>query len=76
MNTNDENKSALKHDRAAPKALPVEKMAYNVNELCAATGLCRHTFYNLVKRGKLRRIPNIRHALFARAEVERFLRGE
>ena len=56
--------------------VPVAKLAYTLRELCAALGLCRVTLYRLEQRGLLRPVPGIRHKLYARAEVDRFLSGK
>lgn len=56
-------------------ARPVEKLAYNKRELCAALGLCDTTLWKLEKLGRLRPIPGIRHKIYSRAEVSRFLEG-
>jgi hypothetical protein len=55
--------------------IPPEKLAFSKSELAAAIGLSGVTLWRLEKRGLLKPVPGIRHKLFARAEVERFLRG-
>ncbi len=55
--------------------VPAQKLAYTLSELCAALGLCRVTLYRLEQRGLLRPVPGIRHKLYSRAEVDRFLNG-
>ena len=54
----------------------VEKLAYNTAELCAALGLCQTTLWRLNHRGLLRPIPGLRHRLYAKTEVQRFLSGK
>lgn len=54
----------------------VEKLAYNTAELCAALGLCQTTLWRLNHRGLLRPIPGLRHKLYAKTEVQRFLVGK
>jgi Helix-turn-helix domain len=54
----------------------VEKLAYNTRELCAAIGVSSVTLWRLRQRGLIRPIAGVRHNLFARAEVERFLAGK
>ena len=51
------------------------KLAYTARELCAELSLSRDTIYKLESAGRLKSIPGIRHKIFSRAEVERFLRG-
>jgi predicted DNA-binding transcriptional regulator AlpA len=53
----------------------VEKMAFSTTELCVALGVSRVTIYRLEKRGILRPVPGIRHKVWPRREVERFLNG-
>jgi hypothetical protein len=55
---------------------PVEKLAFNLRELCASLGVSRVTVYRLEQRGLLKAIPGIRHKLYAKREVERFLTGK
>ena len=57
-------------------APPVEKLAYSTQELCAALGLSDVTLWRLAKRGLLNPVPGIRHRLYSRVEVERFLAGK
>jgi hypothetical protein len=59
-----------------PTTATVEKLAYNTAELCAALGLCETTIWRLAQRGLLRPIPGLRHKLYAKAEVQRFLSGK
>ena len=54
----------------------VEKLAYNKRELCAALGLCDTTLWRLEKLGRLNPVPGIRHKLYSKAEVARFLAGK
>ena len=54
----------------------VEKLAYNRAELCAALGLCPTTLWRLEKAGLLRPVAGIRHKLFSKVEVARFLAGK
>jgi len=60
-----------------PKAIShVEKLAYSTAELCAAVGISRVTAYRLEKRGLLRPVPGLRHKIYSREEVARFLSGK
>ena len=53
---------------------PVEKLAYNTHEVAAMIGVKSvETIRRLAKRGKLKRVGGIRHLLFSRKEIERFL---
>jgi hypothetical protein len=54
----------------------VEKLAYSTAELCSALGLCQTTLWRLNQRGLLRAIPGLRHKLYSKAEVQRFLAGK
>ena len=53
-----------------------EKLAYNTAELCSALGLCPTTIWRLNQRGLLRPIPGLRHKIYAKTEVQRFLAGK
>lgn len=60
----------------APLPLPaptLQKLAYTKNELAAELGLSTVTIWRLERRGLLRPVPGIRHKLYARKEIERFL---
>ncbi len=51
----------------------VEKLAFNTAELCQAIGVSRVSLYRLEQRGLLHPVPGLRHKLYPRAEVDRFL---
>lgn len=53
----------------------VERLAYNTRELATAIGISPVSIWRLRQRGLLNPIPGLRHKLFSRAEVDRFLRG-
>lgn len=60
----------------APLPLPaptVQKLAYTKTELSAELGLSPITIWRLERRGLLRPVPGIRHKLYSRKEIERFL---
>ena len=57
-------------------ASPVQKLAYNTRELAAALGICTVSLWRLEKRGLLRPVPGLRHKIYARTEVDRFLSGK
>jgi hypothetical protein len=63
-------------EHPSPTQPAVEKLTYSMAELCTALGLCPTTIWRLEKRGLLRPIAGIRHKLFAKTEVERFLTGK
>lgn len=52
---------------------PVERLALNKQEAAAALGISDTTLWRLEKRGKIRSVPGIRHKIYPRAELERFL---
>jgi len=57
-------------------AQPIERLAYNLDEICAVLGgISKITVWRLEKRGLLHAVAGIRSKLFAKAEVERFLAG-
>jgi predicted site-specific integrase-resolvase len=58
-----------------PGSQTVEKLAYSAKETCAAIGVSSVTLWRLSQRGSLRPVQGLRHRLFARAEIERFLSG-
>lgn len=52
------------------------KLSYTAKELCAELSLSRDTIYKLEISGRLKSVPGIRHKIFSRDEVARFLNGE
>lgn len=50
-----------------------EKMAYKLPEVAVLLGLSEITVRRLVSRGLLRPIRAVRHLMFARTEILRFL---
>lgn len=54
----------------------VEKLAYSTADLCSALGLSTVTLWRLSLRGLLRPVPGLRHRLYAKTEVQRFLAGK
>ena len=62
------------HPQLQPTA-SVEKLAYNTRELSQALGLSTVTLWRLTNRGLLRPIEGLRHKLYSKKEVERFLAG-
>ena len=53
-----------------------QKLAYMKKELLAELSISSTTLWRLEVLGQLRAVPGLRHKLYARAEVERFLKGE
>ena len=63
-------------ESAAQSKPAVEKLAYNSAELRAALGVCGVTLWRLEKRGLLLPVPGLRHKLYSREAVQRFLNGK
>jgi len=59
---------------SAPQLKP--KLAFTLKELSEELGLSKATLYRLEARGLLKSLPHLRHKVFARKEVERFLAAE
>jgi len=57
-------------------AATLKKLAYKKKELLAELGISGTTLWRLEILGRLTPVPGIRHKIYARTEVERFLRGE
>jgi excisionase family DNA binding protein len=60
--------------RPAPIAAP--KLAFSILEACAALGISRPTYYELVKRGDLRPVKVNGRVLIPATELERLLSGD
>ena len=56
--------------RAVPPPL---QLSYTRSQLCKELSLSADTLYKLENQGLLRPLPGIRHKIYSRAEVERFL---
>jgi Helix-turn-helix domain len=53
-----------------------DRGAFKLKEACAYLGgLAPITVRRLIARGLIKRVPAIRHLLFAKAELDRFLDG-
>lgn len=52
---------------------PQQRLALSLQETAEALGLSYITIYRLMKRGKLRAVPGVRHKLIPMREIERFL---
>ena len=59
----------------APLKALTPKLAYTLQELSAELGISRVSFYRLEARGILKPLPYLRHKLYSREEVARFLSG-
>lgn len=66
----------MENRSSKPEVAPVEKLAYSVDEACAAIGVSRTSIWRLEKRGLIRAVPHIRTKLYSLAELKRFLNGE
>jgi excisionase family DNA binding protein len=53
-----------------------ERLVYSVREAAEALGLGQSTVYEMVARGQLPRVPNLRRVLIPRAALERLAAGE
>ena len=53
-----------------------QKMAYSIEELMAELGVSRTTVWRWETLGLLKPIPYIRHKIYPRDEIERFLKGQ
>jgi len=56
-----------------PKALP-PKLTFTLKELSQELGISRASIYRLNARGLLKPLPYLRTKIYARTEVERFLK--
>ena len=56
-----------------PAAPAVEKMAFKLSETAKALSMSEITVRRLVDKGMLKPCRAVRHLLFSRAEIERFL---
>lgn len=62
---------------ANPPPAPVtQKLAYPIEELMAELGVGRTTVWRWEVLGLLKPVPHLRHKIYAREEVERFLKGQ
>jgi predicted DNA-binding transcriptional regulator AlpA len=52
---------------------PIERLAFNLKETAATLGISEVSVWRLEKRGLLRPSRALRHPLWARSEIERFL---
>jgi hypothetical protein len=52
------------------------KLAFTLKELCAELSISKVTVYRLEIRGLIKPVPGIRHKLYSRVDVERFLAGK
>ena len=49
------------------------KLAYSVNEACAATGIGRTSLYELIAKGQLKTLKAARRRLILRTDLEAYL---
>ena len=59
-----------------PPTAPMLKLAYPIEELMAELGVSRTTVWRWEALGLLKPVPHLRHKIYAREEVERFLKGQ
>ena len=59
----------------APLKALTPKLAYSLQELSEELGISRVSFYRLEARGILNPLPYLRHKIYSREEVARFLSG-
>ena len=52
------------------------RLAYTKKELCAEIGLSPTTIWRLELLGRIKPVPGMKHKIYSRAEVMRFLAGE
>lgn len=52
-----------------------DRLAYNKAELCSLLGISATSVWRLEARGLLRPLPHLRHKIYPRSEVERFLKS-
>jgi hypothetical protein len=58
----------------SPQPVGLERLAFTVPDTATMLGgVCHETVRRLAKRGKLRPVKGLRHLLFTRKEIERFL---
>ena len=66
-------------DEPAPPPAPLKaltpKLAYSLQELSEELGISRVSFYRLEAKGILKPLPHLRHKIYSREEVSRFLSG-
>jgi len=53
---------------------PAPRLAFNVRETCAAINVSQTSLWRLEKRGLIKPSRALRHKLYSRAEIERFLK--
>lgn len=57
----------------SPQTVAPEKLAYSRKDLCEALGLSSATLWRLEALGRIRPVVGVRHKIYSRKEVERFL---
>ena len=62
------------HEYSGPQ--PPVRLVYSLKELASELGVSRVTIYRLEVRGLIKCVPGIRHKLYSKLEVERFLAGK
>ena len=59
-----------------PDKPPVERLAYKLAEAAVALGVSEISVRRLVARGELRPVRSLRHLIFSKNELLRFLNGD
>jgi len=71
--TKHKKHSEGRHENVEP-LIPMQfRGGYKLREAAQYLSLAPITVRRLIARGRLRRIPDLRHLLFSRAELDRFL---
>jgi hypothetical protein len=58
-----------------PPVIVVEPLVYTIDELAKVLKLSRVTLWRLERRGLLKSVPGVRHKIYSRRAVEKFLEG-
>ena len=64
------------HSPGATAASDVVRLTYTTREACIALGIGVTTLWRLEKRGLIRSVPGIRHKLYPRANLIKFVEGK
>jgi hypothetical protein len=69
----------MSNDKTITETLPaagrLERLTFTKKETQAVTGLSATSLWRLEVRGLLKPIPGIRHKIYSRAAVEKFVAG-
>jgi excisionase family DNA binding protein len=70
-----ENATAGRRGDRRATAPPIERLAYTVNDTCAATGLGRSSIYELIAAGKLKSVRLAGRRLILSESLHELLQG-